>query len=103
MRRIRMLRTRDTRAGLLKAGKRYPVPDDVAAELVADEVAHYLDGPSPETATRSADENAAERTGGPPEWTLQTPPREYLETYGADAANSDLARRIIAAGGADDE
>lgn len=29
------------------------------------------------------------------EWTLKTSPEEYLEKYGADAPNSDLAKKMV--------
>jgi len=59
---VHMFATRQTRAGLLKAGKTYPVPDDVAAELVASGDAVTLNAPEPEMAVRSADEDAAVRS-----------------------------------------
>ncbi len=32
-----------------------------------------------------------------PEWTLKTPPQEYLDRFGDDAKNSALARRHVEA------
>ena len=62
MKTIRMLETRSTDAGLLKQGKNYPVPDDVADELVEAGVAVDLDSPEPERAVSGPSEDAARQS-----------------------------------------
>lgn len=95
MQHILMDATRRSRVGVLREGKWYSVPDDVAEEL--DEGSYRT-----EAAVRSAPEHAARRTGGVPSWPLKTPPAEYLDEYGEDAPKSELAKTILGAEEADD-
>lgn len=52
------------------------------------------DAPEAESKMVEAGEDKAEDA---PEWTLSTAPEDYLDRYGEDAPNSDLARAVIAA------
>lgn len=62
MKRVHMTGNRQTQDGLLRTGKDYYVPSEVAVELIAEGVAIDLDKPEPEEAVRTADEDAAVRT-----------------------------------------
>ena len=61
MRNVFMQATRATRVGVLREGKPALVPDDVAEEMLENEWAVDLDKPEPETATRTAEEDATTR------------------------------------------
>lgn len=56
MKNVHVFRTRQTSAGLLKAGKNYPVPEDVAAALIKDGDAVALETPKPERAVKTPTE-----------------------------------------------
>lgn len=82
---------------LLDTGQaRHPTDDELAAGGV---VAETATAPEGEARAAETDSPAAEKSESEalPEWTLKTTPEEYLERYGDDAANSELARRVIAA------
>ena len=59
MKRILMRSTERTRCGVLREGKPYPVPDDLADELVAAGLATDLEKPIPERAVLGPTEDAA--------------------------------------------
>lgn len=90
MRRVHMYATRKTRVGVLKEGKNYPVPNDVAEELLAEEgVAVDLDArPEPERAVRVAEEDASKSTKRP---------------KGSKRAKPKKSKPKATASGADDE
>lgn len=90
MQHILMDATRRSRVGVLREGKWYNVPDEVAEEL--DEASYRT-----EAAVRSAPEHAARRTGGVPDWPLKTPPAEYIDRKGDDGPKSELAKQVLEA------
>ena len=61
MKHVHVFRTQQTSAGLLKEGKNYEVPDEVADRLIADGQAVSLDAPPVERAVRKPTEK---RGGG---------------------------------------
>lgn len=87
-------------------GQTRPYPVHVAEMLLATGQAKRPPQVGPgigavvETATVTAPEVRAGPAPTPesaPEWTLKTTPEEYLERYGDDGPNSNLAHQVIAA------
>lgn len=52
-----------------------------------------------EAPAEKAVEAPAEKPDKPPKWTLKTSPEAYIERYGKDGPNSDLAHAVIEAKG----
>lgn len=98
MRRIFLKTTSAGPEGTFLGERPYRVPDQMPAGLADQFVdagaAYWMEREKVEAATEApAPENAAERTLPP--WTLKTSPADYLDQYGDDAPNSELARRHL--------
>lgn len=98
----------DARASFLFATPGYEIPagevERFGLELVDGKVAF---GAEEAPAPSQPEDPAPEGDGDPddddvPEWTLKTPPEEYLEKH-PDGPNAELARRVLAARGSDGE
>lgn len=82
---------------LLDSGQaREPTDDERDAGGVVAEAAVALEGEVRDAAPELETDEAGPEEALP-EWPLKTTPEKYLETYGDDAKNSELARRVIAA------
>lgn len=95
----------DARASFLFATPGYEIPagevERFGLELVDGKVSFGTEeAPAPSEPEDPAPEGAGDPDDDVPEWTLKTPPEEYLEKH-PDGPNAELARRVLAERGSD--